>query len=112
MSIFFFQFDIMVSVTTMDEIFMKATNDEDDNKTENADIQEDLIMKLSNRIVLLNGFKLRKTQFLGAFIKNYLHAARNWKIILMQLLLPALMTILAAIQILSIPVIGMVLAVL
>ena len=52
------------------------------------------------------GWSLRFQQFSGAFIKCALHALYNWKIIALQLLLPAVMTIFAAVQILTIPVIG------
>lgn len=95
-----------ISVTTMDEIFMTVTNEGKEDVTKTSDIQEELLLKLANRITLLNGFGLLSQQLRGAFVKCAIHAARNWKVIAMQLILPAIMTILAAVQILAIPVIG------
>ena len=95
-----------VSVTTMDEIFLKVTSDGKENVNETADIQEELLLKLANRITLLKGNALMLQQLRGAFVKCAIHASRNWKVIAMQVILPAIMTILAAVQILAIPVIG------
>lgn len=95
-----------VSMTTMDEVFLKVTRTEEEKVNQKEEIQEDLLLKLSKRIHLLEGLSLSSQQFRGAFVKCALHAGRNWKIIAMQLILPAVMTILAVVQILAIPVIG------
>ena len=95
-----------ISVTTMDEIFLKVTNEGTENVTKTSDIQEELLLKLANRITLLSGYALLNQQFRGAFVKCAIHALRNWKVIALQLGLPAIMTILAAVEILAIPVIG------
>ena len=88
----------------MDEIFLKVTSEK--NEVQNTDIQEELLVRLANRTTLLGGLGLRTQQLRGAFVKCATHAARNWKVIAMQVILPAVMTILAIVQILAIPVIG------
>ena len=93
-------------MTTMDEVFLKVTRTAEEKLNQKEEIQEDLLLKLSKQISLLKGLALTSQQFRGAFVKCALHAGRNWKIIAMQLILPALMTILAVVQILAIPVIG------
>ena len=67
---------------------------------------EEILQELAKSVKLLEGRQLFMQQFRGAFIKCFLHAIRNWKIILLQLLLPTIMTVLAVLQILSIPEIG------
>ena len=95
------------SITTMDEIFLTVTKSTEEEKEGNdTENDEEILQKLAESVKLLEGFALMKQQFKGAFIKCLLHAVRNWKIILMQLVLPAIMTSLAVIQILSIPEIG------
>ena len=93
-------------MTTMDEVFLKVTRTAEEKLNQKEEIQEDLLLKLSKQISLLKGLSLTSQQFRGAFVKCALHAGRNWKIIAMQLILPAVMTILAVVQILAIPVIG------
>ena len=104
-----------LSITTMDEIFLQVTekfsqaidkqsNDHDSHLEEK--FETELKNELSKPIDLLQGFDLIKSQFSGALLKCRLHALRNWKIILMQLLLPTLMTIISIVQILTIPKIG------
>ena len=100
------------SITTMDEIFLKVTKDDGDGKEDEGpeeidEASDDEILKeLAKSVQLLQGNQLFLQQFRGAFIKCFLHAIRNWKIILLQLLLPTIMTVLAVVQILSIPEIG------
>ena len=96
----------------MDEIFLQVTEkskkideSESDSKIDEK-FESDLKKELSTPIDLLKGFDLIKSQFLGAFLKCRLHALRNWKIILMQLLLPTMMTVISIVQILTIPKIG------
>ena len=101
-----------LSITTMDEIFLQVTEkskkiDESENDSKiDEKFESDLKKELSTPIDLLEGFDLIKSQFLGAFLKCRLHALRNWKIILMQLLLPTMMTVISIVQILTIPKIG------
>ena len=103
-----------LSITTMDEIFMKVTADahEDPNLNHNGEeastsgFSEGLQKELSEPIELLTGCELLKSQFHGAFTKCKLHAMRNWKIIFMQLVLPTVMVIISIIQIMTIPRIG------
>ena len=105
-----------LSITTMDEIFMKVTSDALDGSNNNDEhssdmysnigLPEELKEELSHPIKLLSGSALLRSQFLGAFIKCKLHATRNWKIIFMQLALPTFMVIISIVQILTIPKIG------
>ena len=100
------------SITTMDEIFLKVTKDDgagkEDEGPEEIDeaSDEEILQELAKSVQLLEGRQLFMQQFRGAFIKCFLHAIRNWKIILLQLLLPTIMTVFAVVQILSIPEIG------
>ena len=84
------------------------THDESEEDKNGNDTSKDdaIIAEISKKVTLLLGFNLFLQQFRGAFIKCSLHAVRNWKIILLQLLTPAIMTTLAVIQILTIPEIG------
>ena len=85
---------------------MTHEESEEDKNGNDTSKDDAIIAEISKKVTLLLGFKLFMQQFRGAFIKCYLHAIRNWKIILLQLLTPAIMTTLAVIQILTIPEIG------
>ena len=77
----------------MDEIFMKLTTEDEVDNSNNNHNNDDLLINLSKDLKLLNGSKLMFQQFRGTFIKCALHSLRNWKMILMQLLLPSIFTI-------------------
>jgi hypothetical protein len=99
-------------MTSMVEIFLHLTENTQDGFEQNSENfvspseTKELLEKISKPITILTGNALLKSQFRGAFHKCRLHACRNWQIICMQLLLPALMVFFSIIQILAIPKIG------
>ena len=101
-----------LSMTSMVEIFLHLTENTQDGFEQNSENfvspseTKELLEKISKPITILTGNALLKSQFRGAFHKCRLHACRNWQIICMQLLLPALMVFFSIIQILAIPKIG------
>ena len=91
-----------VTISTMGDIFQKTVRD----IQQNTKSSENSLLELAQHRELLNGFALLQQQFYGSFIKSTIHASRNWKVISMQLILPALMTIVAAVQLYAVPKIG------
>ncbi|CAG5090419.1 Oidioi.mRNA.OKI2018_I69.PAR.g12593.t1.cds [Oikopleura dioica] len=99
-----------VSVTTMNEIFLKMTKTKEDLQAKksvtSAVDNEEILKSMTEKIDLLTGPALRFQQFRGSFIKCMFHSLRNIKTILTSLFFPAFFVSLAVIIIGVIPTIG------
>jgi len=99
-----------VSVTTMNEIFLKMTKTKADleaKRSITSAAENDKILKsMTEKIELETGIRLRFQQFRGSFIKCMYHSIRNIKTILTSLFFPVFFVILSVIVIGFIPTIG------